>query len=362
MEKENERLYHTTDGGANWNRVENLPQGAPGRICGLSVVDENTVFASGTNNPDEPSAVVKTADGGETWTAIDLGTEAAILVDIHFRDRNEGWVVGGADVVKHPDRDPVRDDVIPVVLHTTDGGETWEDVVAPIRQQFPRGEWGWKIQVLDEKTMFVALENDRDGAILRSDDGGKTWRRLPINDRQRNANLEGIGFLDGDRGWVGGWGDLTFRRGSTSATSDGGLNWDNANEDGLFRINRFRFIGNPVRVGYACGDTVYKFTDQAPAPELRAMVPETNATILEGRASVTIPFEVPEHTRELQIDVWERFGRHLRRLLDERPAEAGVRSIVWDFTDSTGEIAPVGGYIVRITADDESVSIIVYRR
>ena len=364
MQNKNERLFHTTDGGANWNRVENLPQGAPERICGLSVVDENTVFASGTNNPDEPSAVVKTADGGETWTAIDLGTEAAILVDIHFRDRNEGWVVGGADVVKHPGRDPVRDDVIPVVLHTTDGGETWENVVedAPIRQQFPRGEWGWKIQVLDEKTMFVALENDRDGAILRSDDGGKTWRRVPINDRQRNANLEGIGFLDGDRGWVGGWGDLTFGRGSTSATSDGGLNWDNANEDGLFRINRFRFIGNPVRVGYACGDTVYKFTDQAPAPELRALVPETNATILEGRASVTIPFEVPEHTRELQIDVWERFGRHLRRLLDERPAEAGVRSIVWDFTDSTGEIAPVGGYIVRITADEESVSIIVYRR
>ena len=362
MEKENERLYHTTDGGANWNRVENLPQGAPERICGLSVVDENTVFASGTNNPDEPTAVVKTADGGETWTAIDLGTEAAILVDIHFRDRNEGWVVGGADVVKHPGRDPVRDDVIPVVLHTTDGGETWEDVVAPIRRQFPRGEWGWKIQVLDENTMFVALENERDGAILRSDDGGKTWRRLPINDRQRNANLEGIGFLDGDRGWVGGWGDLLFGRGSTSATSDGGLNWDNANEVGWKFINRFRFIGNPVRVGYACGDTVYKFTDQAPAPELRALVPETNATILEGRASVTIPFEVPEHTRELQIDVWERFGRHLRRLLDERPAEAGVRSIVWDFTDSTGEIAPVGGYIVRITADDESVSIIVYRR
>src|SRR5215210_1075481 len=150
-----ERLYHTTDGGANWNRVENLPQGAPPRICGLSVVDENTVFASGTNMPWEPSAVVKTADGGETWTAIDLEAEAALLVDIHFRDRNEGWVVGGADVVKHPGRDPVYEDVIPVVLHTTDGGETWENVLArpKVRQQFPQGEWGWKIQVLDEKTM-----------------------------------------------------------------------------------------------------------------------------------------------------------------------------------------------------------------
>src|SRR5829696_2170303 len=39
-EKANERLFHTDDGGVTWKNVENLPAGAPGRICGLSVVDE----------------------------------------------------------------------------------------------------------------------------------------------------------------------------------------------------------------------------------------------------------------------------------------------------------------------------------
>lgn len=104
----NERLFRTTDGGVTWKNVENLPLDGPERICGLSVVDENTVFASGTNYPNERSAVVRTVDGGKTWTVLDLQTETTILVDIHFKDRNEGWVVGGTDVVKHPAREPLR--------------------------------------------------------------------------------------------------------------------------------------------------------------------------------------------------------------------------------------------------------------
>ncbi|WP_297771283.1 hypothetical protein [uncultured Roseovarius sp.] len=45
--------------------------------------------------------------------------------------------------------------------------------------------------------------NFLDGAVLRSDDNGASWTRLRINDRQRNSNLEGVGFVDPDTGWVG---------------------------------------------------------------------------------------------------------------------------------------------------------------
>ena len=36
----------------------------------------------------------------------------------------------------------------PVIMHTTDGGETWEDKLHDSGIDFPRGEWGWKIQFL----------------------------------------------------------------------------------------------------------------------------------------------------------------------------------------------------------------------
>ncbi len=357
------RLYRTGNGGATWDPVTNLPADHPRRICGLSVVDERTVYASGTNHPNEHAAVLKTVDGGASWTAIDMRPHAALLVDVFFKDRDEGWVVGGEDVVKHPDRQPQRDDVIPTVLHTTDGGRTWTNVAADpdLVPHFPRGEWGWKIQVLDESTMFVSLENFRDGAILRSDDGGRTWRRLRINDRQRNSNLEGIGFLDRDRGWVGGWGDLDLQGGFTSVTNDGAANWLDANEVG-FRLNRFRFIGRPVRVAYASGDTVYKFSGEpAPAPQALSMSGLGPRHIECAGPKATLDVNVPQGARQLSVDVWERFGRHMRSLADERDPTPGPRTIDWDFTDADGGKLPAGPYIVRITIDDHAESRILHR-
>jgi hypothetical protein len=46
---------------------------------------------------------------------------------------------------------------------------------------------------------------------------------------------------------------------------------------------------------------------------------------------------------------------------EERPPSAGAQSLPWDFTDSAGDLVPVGAYIVRITADDASRNLLVYR-
>lgn len=234
--------------------------------------------------------------------------------------------------------------------------------MSSISRQFPRGEWGWKFQALDATTLFVALENFRDGAILRSDDAGKTWRRIPINDRQRNGNLEGIGFVDGNVGWVGGWGDVDLKGGFTSATTDGGATWDNANEVG-FRINRFRFVGSPLRVGYASGDTVYKFTDKPDGMLLAIMESDKARADIEGDVAVSIPFIVPAGARTVRVDLWERFGRHVTTLLQESSPAVGPRTVEWDFLDSSGQLVPIGAYILRVTtADDASWSAVVYRR
>lgn len=347
-----DRLFYTDDGGDTWGRVMNLPANAPQRICGLYAIDEHTVVASGTNYPNEPAGFLKTTDAGKTWTTLALKSMAALLVDIYFRDKNEGWIVGGEDVVRHPGRQPLRDDVIPVVLHTRDGGSTWENQLAHMRPQFPRGEWGWKIQETSDGTMFVSLENFRDGAVLRSDDRGRTWRRLRINDRQRNSNLEGVGFVNGKQGWVGGWGDLNFGGGFTSRTLDGGKTWDDANEVG-YRLNRFRFLGVPPRVGFASGDTIYKYSDEVVRREVAFVQP--SARRVEGR-SMSIRYLVPEGTRELTVDAWERFGRHVGRLLSEQNPAPGERELSGELIVATTEAQPLEEYIVRITTDGSSVS------
>lgn len=352
------RLLETSDGGATWTFVADLPPLAPDLMCGMSVVGDSVAYVSGTNDPLNPTRMMKTLDAGATWTAWDMSPHADLLVDNLFVDADHGFVVGGKDALPNPERD--RSKVRAVVLHTADGGQTWTDRLAGIAAELPLGEWGWKIQFLDEQVGFVALESFTRAAILKTTDGGLNWTRIEVHDPQGNANLEGIGFLDEQTGWVGGWGSASFEEGFSSATSDGGATWRDANEIGLF-INRFRFVGNPVTVGYASGMTVYKFSDK-PVPMMRAVAAPARLFDNEPRSSgvpVRIPLVVPEATERLSARIWGRFGEPLRLVVDERAPAPGERTIEWDGTDASGA-AVVGSVIVRIAVDGNVEGQIVH--
>lgn len=357
----NRRLYHTIDGGVTWAVVTQLPVDAPVAVCGLSVVSAMVVYASGTNRPNDVPGMIKTLDGGATWTAWNMSAHASILIDTLFVDALHGWVVGGKADEPTP---TTRDKLKPVVLETTDGGVTWVNRLAGQEAEFPFGEWGWKIQFLDDRVGFVSLENFSDAAILKTTDGGQTWTRLKVNDPQGNANLEGIGFIDANQGWVGGWGPGNFTKGYSSATVDGGANWRDANEIGLF-LNRFRFFGKPVTLGYASGDTIYKYSAETAAPHAiaarnaagdsaRLMLPEA---YLVGKVHATsIPLNVPVGAKRLTLHAWDRFGEEVGCLLDEIRPVGGRRVFSWNGDDAQGKPVLPGDYLLRLTIDDVSVS------
>ncbi|GAA5149311.1 hypothetical protein GCM10023321_12970 [Pseudonocardia eucalypti] len=349
------RLYETSDGGLTWNLVGDLPPLAPSAVCGLSVVDGEVVYASGTNYPDRPARMMRTVDGGATWQAWDMSQHASLLVDTLFTDADHGWVVGGRATVPNPTRDDVR----AVVLRTEDGGRTWTDQLAPLHAELPLGEWGWKIHFLDDRVGYVALESFVRAAVLKTTDGGSTWTRIEVHDQQGNANLEGIGFLDEQTGWVGGWGSDTFQEGFSSATTDGGATWRNANEIGRF-INRFRFFRGPRSVGYASGRTVYRYSAEpvaAPrpvAPQQELLLLDDNAPLRTG-VPLTVSLSVPDGAEQLTVDLWDRFGEHVRRLVDEKEPVPGRRTARWDATDAAGR--PVSGsFLLRVTVDGHSES------
>jgi hypothetical protein len=59
----------------------------------------------------------------------------------------------------------------------------------------------------------------------------------------------GIGFINENTGWIGGWTGPTFK------TTNGGNNWYQTSWG--YYINRFRFINDTL--AYAVGDRVYKY-------------------------------------------------------------------------------------------------------
>jgi photosystem II stability/assembly factor-like uncharacterized protein len=432
-------LHQTRDGGATWRAVANLPDGSPQGICGLAVVNEEVAYGAGSNDPSQLGpAILKTTNGGRTWTAIDMKDHADNLVDIHFFDASRGFVVGGRNhdfcpgaqpwYAGHPQYARLK----PVVLYTEDGGRTWVDRVATLKPAFDCGSWGWKLFWLDARRGFVSIEDFNAGAILKTDDGGENWVLLPINDRRilgdgkdgkkgkkgdkgkdksrkvvSNANLEGIGFLDGQTGWVGGWGDAEFIGDYNSQTTDGGRNWaaqdhdpDDPASDVRVNVNRYRFLGDPVHVGYCSGKTVYKLVvdddggkggdgksdggkrdggkadggksddrrTEGKSGRVRAVragvVAETpepaplDLTCTPGaaRGSVEIALDIPAGTRTVYIGIWSHFGWYVRTLLDERTPAPGRRTVVWDGRDDEGRQRTAGMFICRVVCDDRSRS------
>ena len=148
---------------------------------------------------------------------------------------------------------------------------------------------------------YVSLENFTRALVLKTTDGGETWRKIDV---AGNANLEGIGFLDETNGWVGGWGDENFTTGTSSFTGDGGQSWTNANEIGRF-INRFRFFGTPARFGYASGRSVYRFSSQ-PVPAVAAIAPARSLI----KSSDDAVYRDPAVPIQYRRSAWRQAGFH----------------------------------------------------
>lgn len=235
-------LMRTTNGGLNWTPVSNFfPR--PYGICGISVVDENIAY--GVGRYAAPAHVIKTTNKGATWTCREMDTSLAkSLVDCYFWSADSGIAVGGYN------RGNGYQFGNAVVLQTFDGGNTWQRIYRSNRS----GEWCWKINFVDRITGYISIERHSGlSYILKTTDGGLTWNEKTF----LVYDQEGIGFIDENHGWVGGW------TGPTYETTDGGDTWDLA-KWGYF-VNRFRFLNDTL--AYAVGERVYKYV-RAPEPPL----------------------------------------------------------------------------------------------
>lgn len=159
-------------------------------------------------------------DGGRTWSEVELPVRKVEppevwlgdYVDrINFFDARRAIVTGY--IGEEQDR----------VLLTGDGGATWEEA------KLPDGMWVYDAQTTaDGHAWLVGSE----GAVLRSDDYGRTWRALakPFDPDERTMS---VWFDSPDAGIVS-----TLFSGDLATTRDGGRTWQKFEAEGREEVVR----------------------------------------------------------------------------------------------------------------------------
>jgi photosystem II stability/assembly factor-like uncharacterized protein len=245
-------LLYTEDGGVTWSRKAD-------ECLRADFVDERVGWV--VNPEPDRSLVGRTVDGGESWTWTDLGKQDAQHIGA-VSDR-EAWVVANPlayceAVSEGKEGKPRPADAL---LHTTDGGESWERVCYPgdrragfkvVAAHFPSSREGWlaggnplaifvtrdggetfttaSLPSVSERTPgyvhFSSAQNDGwlalcEAFLLHSVDGGREWRMVcpAVEGKANTVHLFDVSFPTRESGWAVGGGGIALH------TSDGGKTW-----------------------------------------------------------------------------------------------------------------------------------------
>ncbi|MCK5786595.1 MAG: T9SS type A sorting domain-containing protein, partial [Candidatus Sabulitectum sp.] len=191
-------LYRTTDGGALWETMT-----LSGSFNAVHFVSADSGWVAG-----DGGAIRATVDGGNNWTYQSSGT-ARKLASVHFIDRLEGWACGGWQ----------SGGSSYLVLHTSDGGVSWEDQSFGTNAYSCEDIWftdsmnGW----VGGRTSTLAPH------IYHTTDGGASWTSQTVPVSASNTGICGIDFATADIGWA-----VTTSLnagGPVLYTEDGGASW-----------------------------------------------------------------------------------------------------------------------------------------
>lgn len=143
-------------------RLEMLASGTKTSLRGLSVVNDGTVWVSGSNG-----TVGKTTDGGKNWKWLVVkGFEKSEFRDIEAFDATTALIMAVGEPA--------------YLLRTVDGGETWKVVY----ENRTPGMFLDAMEFWNEDAGIVIGDPiDKRFFVVRTFDGGKTWQDVPEMNR-----------------------------------------------------------------------------------------------------------------------------------------------------------------------------------
>ena len=205
---ENGTIVRTTDGGDTWSLQIS---GTTNHLNAVCFIDPENGIAVG-----EGGTILRTTNGGETW--ILNTTTTPYLNGVSFFDEFKGAIVGSEGTI----------------LTTTDGGINWIEQTSGTTSVLIDVCW------INDSTAITVGDG---GIILRTTDAGKTWIERPS---PTSGILNAVSFPDSLTGYASIYEQFI----SMLKTTDGGISWVLL-QNGLQKVRNICFIDS--QNGYAVG-------------------------------------------------------------------------------------------------------------
>jgi photosystem II stability/assembly factor-like uncharacterized protein len=223
-------VYKSTDAGLTWQHMGLTDSQTIGRII-VHPTNANIVYVAASGHEwtdNEMRGVFKTTDGGRNWTKVLYKSPRTGAIDLVMDPRDPNVLYASMwQRVRRKWSDPRVEPGYKEggIMKTTDGGRTWTDVSVGLPAPEHRGRIGIDIARSKPDTLYALVDNyeigrmakpgQRDaygrpmpegqgfikGAdIYRSDDRGKSWKQTS---RQDQAMIEYLNNRQsGTYGWV----------------------------------------------------------------------------------------------------------------------------------------------------------------
>jgi photosystem II stability/assembly factor-like uncharacterized protein len=215
-------FVRTADGGQTW-QTGSVPDAQSCDFRDVQAIDEQTAYLMSAGPAEKDQArIYKTTDGGKTWALLYRTQQPGIFFDgMDFWDKQHGIIFS----------DPVDNRWF--ILTTDDGGKTWQPVppgniplMHPNEAAFAAS--GTSLVIQGKRNVWIASGGAINSRVFRSNDRGRTWSvsntPLPAGDA---TGLFGMQFFTEKVGMVvGGNYKQEQQTGPNAAiTRDGGDTW-----------------------------------------------------------------------------------------------------------------------------------------
>ncbi len=194
-------ILKTTDGGQTWTRIPAPAiQPNPNLIC-ISIVNNTNIWISGSYG-----VVYNSTDGGNNWTVFDASFfHSGLMQGIWAINSQVVYVVGGV---------PKNKETIGFIARTQDGGATWDSIVPD--SNYNRNEW---IGVTASDPDHIVVYGGQSHYVV-STDGGVTWKNDSLHTfGVGGADINHLKMLDSQTWWG------AFDLDGIYITYNGGASW-----------------------------------------------------------------------------------------------------------------------------------------